>query len=82
MKKTRIDRTWLEYDGELDVYGFVIQTPDETASLMNIAPEDMAKIIEKWTEEQDEIEGVRTSFGLPKYKSRDTHETRSKEEPQ
>jgi len=82
MKKTRIDRTWLEYDGELDVYGFVIQTPDETTSLMDITPEDMAKIIEKWTEEQDEIEGVRTSFGLPKYTSRDTHETRSKEEPQ
>ena len=69
--RTIIERTWLEYDGELDVYGFVIQTPDETASLMDIAPEDMHKIIEKWTIEQDEIEGVRVSFGLPKYKSID-----------
>jgi len=69
MKKTRIERTWLEYDGNLDVYGFVIQTLEETVSLMDIPPEDMSKIIEKWTIEQDEIEGARVARGLTKYKS-------------
>lgn len=76
MKKTRIKRTWLEFDGNLDVYGFVIQTLDETVSLMDIPPEDMTKIIEKWTIEQDEIEGARVARGLPKYKSVDCAELR------